>query len=942
MGAGRMRPIKLTMSAFGPYRAETVVDFTKLGNGGIYLITGDTGAGKTTIFDAITYALYGEASGSSRDDARMFRSKYADDQTPTFVELTFLYHDQIYTVRRNPDYERAKSRGEGVTVQKAEAELLFPDGRPAVTRTRDVTKAVTELIGLDRNQFSQIAMIAQGDFLKLLLARTEDRSRIFREIFKTGRYQQLQDSLRRETLEAGGAYEEVKKSLEQLRQEIQCISDAQKETLDGCEVTRPQEILTLLEEMLRADKASMGELSAKEQENEKALEHTNQQIGMAGNRLKTQERLQQEQESATALVPRLESARALYEEEQKKAPQREQTAIRLSEEEKKLPQYEVQEQKQQEILKLKKAAEAAAGQMLLLKQESEHLQEQLLVQKKQQESLKGAQVQETRAQALLTETGELLKKLQELKEKELRFTKESEQLSALQQIFLQEEKAAEALRTEYEAKNRSYLHAQAGILAAGLKEGMPCPVCGALQHPAPAQLTQDAPDKQDVDAASAKAAAQQQKVSKDSAMAGAQKGICQTLLQEIFREALSCTQMTEAEAESAESGALRSGKIPDVFQNALRAEISACMERQQVQQQALQDAGARLQQAETLEKEIPLLEQKKEQADTGLHQMEVDQAQRGARLQAAEKELAGIREQLEYPSSREAMQQIQKLRMEKKNLEDQFLKAQSAFQETSEKAAEKKESVQTLKKTLEDMPVYEMEELQETYRMLGSRKQELSDQRNEVAFRFQTNKRIYIGIKEKAETISQMEEELSWKLALSSTANGGLAGKEKVMLETYIQMNFFDRMIGRANTRFMMMSSGHYELKRRREAGNQKSQSGLELDVIDHYNGTQRSVRTLSGGESFMASLSLALGLADEIQRNAGGIQLDTMFVDEGFGSLDDETLEQAMTALAGLGGGNRLVGIISHVSELKSRIDRKIIVTRQAGGGSSISYEIE
>ena len=162
------------------------------------------------------------------------------------------------------------------------------------------------------------------------------------------------------------------------------------------------------------------------------------------------------------------------------------------------------------------------------------------------------------------------------------------------------------------------------------------------------------------------------------------------------------------------------------------------------------------------------------------------------------------------------------------------------------------------------------------------------------------------------------------------------------MLETYIQMNFFDRMIGRANTRFMMMSSGHYELKRRREAGNQKSQSGLELDVIDHYNGTQRSVRTLSGGESFMASLSLALGLADEIQRNAGGIQLDTMFVDEGFGSLDDETLEQAMTALAGLGGGNRLVGIISHVSELKSRIDRKIIVTRQAGGGSSISYEIE
>ena len=195
-----MKPMKLTMSAFGPYKAETIVDFTRLGENGLYLITGDTGAGKTTIFDAITYALYGEASGSSRDDARMFRSKYAEEQTPTFVELIFFYHGLSYIVRRNPEYERAKSRGEGVTLQKADAELIYPDGRAAVTRTKEVTKAVTELIGLDRNQFAQIAMIAQGDFLKLLLAKTEERSKIFREIFRTARYQQLQDALRKETL----------------------------------------------------------------------------------------------------------------------------------------------------------------------------------------------------------------------------------------------------------------------------------------------------------------------------------------------------------------------------------------------------------------------------------------------------------------------------------------------------------------------------------------------------------------------------------------------------------------------------------------------------------------------------------------------------------------------------------------------------------------------
>jgi len=214
----------------------------------------------------------------------------------------------------------------------------------------------------------------------------------------------------------------------------------------------------------------------------------------------------------------------------------------------------------------------------------------------------------------------------------------------------------------------------------------------------------------------------------------------------------------------------------------------------------------------------------------------------------------------------------------------------------------------------------------------------IENQAKTIYSRITSNKASLDNILKKLNEIKTVEEKWIWIKSLSNTANGNLSGKEKIMLETYIQMTYFDRIINRANTRFMVMSGGQYELKPRKEAENNRSQSGLELDVIDHYNGTERSVKTLSGGESFKASLSLALGLSDEIQSSAGGIKLDTMFVDEGFGSLDDESLAQAIKALSSLAEGNRLVGIISHVSELKDKIDKQIVVKKEKTGGSNIS----
>ena len=270
---------------------------------------------------------------------------------------------------------------------------------------------------------------------------------------------------------------------------------------------------------------------------------------------------------------------------------------------------------------------------------------------------------------------------------------------------------------------------------------------------------------------------------------------------------------------------------------------------------------------------------------------------------------------------------------------------QKSYDKTSEEVNKNKEKLASLKsakeeilKRIGDGAAIGLEKERESKNQLEAEKSELDETSKTIFSRINANKLSYSNISARLSEIKVTEEKHSCVKALSDTANGTIQGREKIALETYIQMNYFDRIISLANTRFMIMSGGQYELKRRKEAGNKQSQSGLELDVIDHYNGTERSVRTLSGGESFKASLSLALGLSDEIQSSAGGIRLDTMFVDEGFGSLDEESLAAAMKALSSLAEGNRLVGIISHVNELKTRIDKQIVVTKEKSGGSKIN----
>lgn len=600
-----MRPLNLTMSAFGPYAGRTTVDFSVLGTSGLYLITGDTGAGKTTIFDAITYALYGEASGESRESS-MLRSKYAAPETPTFVELTFLNGGKTYTVRRNPEYTRPKTRGTGTTVQKADAELTMPDGR-IITKARDVTAAMTDIVGVDREQFARIAMIAQGEFRKLLLAQTDERKAIFRQIFHTGQYQALQNRLKEEAAALDRQCGELEAGLRQAAGSIRC--DAPETLPDALDTDA---LLAALDTLLHADEAALTQAQAEHAETETQREQVLSDLGKA------------------------------------------------------------------------EALEAARG------------------------------------------------------------------------------KLAEA--------ESAWTEAQAEMKAA--------------------------------------------------------------------QAALDTATASQPEIQSRRQGITR-----------------------------LEDALRRYEQLDTLR----------------------------AQAEAERKRLAQKRSDLDAARAR------------------------------TDAAAK---ALETARGKLSGQP------------KLAVRAEQLQRQISTCDARLEQNRAARTAIDTRRQQHAAVRARWQWVHALAATANGAVPGKEKIMLETYIQTAYFDRILGRANTRLLIMSGGQYELRRCARAGDNRSQTGLELEVIDHYNGTARSVKTLSGGETFAASLSLALGLSDEVQATAGGVQLEAMFVDEGFGSLDSEALQQALAALVGVSGGSRIVGIISHVAELKDRIDRQIIVTKDRSGGSRVQVQ--
>lgn len=915
-----MRPITLIMSAFGPYAAKTVIELDKLGTNGLYLITGDTGAGKTTIFDAITYALYGEASGNTRD-VNMFRSKYAEPSTPTEVELTFEYAQKIYTVKRNPEYDRPKARGEGYTTEKANAELHYPDGR-VVTRLKEVNKAIVDIMGIDCSQFTQIAMIAQGDFLKLLLASTEDRKKIFQKIFRTQCYYQLQERLKAETSKLAVEYNQTGSNIRQYINGIACHpDDVLKLEVDKAKKgeLKNTEAVQLVEKLIDQDAAGQQKALERIGELDKQKQKIAAQLAVAENRKTAEEDQKKAKENIDRETQRLKRLETEKNEAAAHQPEVQKAVEAIAKLEAQLPEYAEMQKKQTERTGLQKALEEFAQKIKTEAETEEKLARSIAEFKAEQASLQNAGAAQAAQKAEKDRLVEQQKDLEALKKEYAAYQKLEADQKKAQADYAQKSEDSRQKRAEYEHKNKLYLDAQAGILAETLTEGVPCPVCGSLEHPHPAQKPENAPTKQELEICKAKA---------EEAEAATQAA---------SSKASTCIGQVDTSREN-----LRDHGQKLLGTNAVEEMERLCSEKQQQTAAALQKVEQQLKEIAkqlgrkaALDQLIPQKEDELEQCKNRRAGYGNQQAGDGAKLQAAEKRLKELAEKLSYPSEAEANQALQQLRKQKEAWEKAIQETQKAHDECAKNLAALKGTLEGYQKTLQGMEKVDVQAVLAAQTEADQQKAAWQAQKNEIGDRLAVNRPILENLRPQISKMEETEKRLQCVQALSDTANGRLSGKEKIMLETYIQMTFFDRIIRRANVRLMVMSGGQYELKRRVNAENNRSQAGLELDVIDHYNGSERSVKTLSGGESFKASLALALGLSDEIQSSAGGIRLDTMFVDEGFGSLDEESLEQAVNALVGLTQGNRLVGIISHVSELKNRIDKQIVVTKEKSGGS-------
>lgn len=921
-----MRPIKLIMSAFGPYAGRTELDLGSLGEGGIYLICGDTGAGKTTIFDAITFALFGEASGENRE-ASMLRSKYALPETPTEVELYFFYGGKEYYVKRNPEYNRPKSRGEGYTAEKANATLHYPDGR-IVTKLKEVNNAVVEILGIDKNQFTQIAMLAQGDFLKLLLASTDERKKIFQKLFKTQNYYVLQERLKGESGKLSHEYDAIKSSINQYINGIVC--DA--ENPDLAEVDRAKngelttaEIAELLEKLIFDDEKTERNISREIESLQKELDDIKARITKGEDVLIAKADLEKNEADFKAEAEKGKELKEKLKAEEKRLPKTKELTQKAAEIRALLPDYDELSQKQNVFNINKKIIEDSAENLDKTEADIKSLTDEITALAEENKSLEKAGEEKIKLENDKRKQEDETEKLRNLDKDVDAVIESGIQYFKANGDYTEKYNNAQLLDAELKEKTRIYLEAQAGILADSLEMNQPCPVCGSTTHPKVAVKPENVPTKDELDSLSEKVNKADKAVTDAREKAGKLKGALTEKENSLKKDIVSIS----GDCLTADAKAMIAVKLSeaDALTKELDKKISLAQEK--------------IDRKEEINELLPEKNNSLESARELLSKISDEVKTKTIENESLEKRISQLKAKLTFETKNEAENEIKALNADVENIEKAYNEAKEALNSNNKELASLTSAKAEIQKRLVIGTDIDLEKEREQKALLEEKQKDLEIKSKTVHSRIISNKASLENIKTKLDEIKKVEEKWTWMKALSNTANGNISGKEKIMLETYIQMTYFDRIINRANRRFMVMSGGQYELKRRIEAENNRSQSGLELDVLDHYNGTLRSVKTLSGGESFKASLSLALGLSDEIQSSAGGIKLESMFVDEGFGSLDDESLSQAVKALSSLADGNRLVGIISHVGELKERIERRIIVIKDKMGGSRADIEV-
>ncbi|MCL2187235.1 MAG: SMC family ATPase [Defluviitaleaceae bacterium] len=859
-----MKPLKLIISAFGSYADVQTIDFTELGTNGLYLITGDTGAGKTTIFDAISFALYGRASGDSRADYQMLRSDFANDKSKTSVELFFSSRENQYSIKRV-----IKKTGQDVV-------LDLPDGT-SISGDRNIKARIIDIVGLDREQFAQIVMIAQNDFLRFLQSNTDERLKILRRIFNTGRLKDFQERLKSLVRD-----ENNKRNL--------ILHDFERY---GVDVYKRSDKFFEWEAQIKSDTAGLAE------SNKQLAEYDKKKQGLA------------------AVI-------AVAEELNKKFADLAKCRI----------DFEAHAKKADDIFVMDKRAERGEIALRKIKPLADEAQKICASHSTAQISLKSAIESESTAKVELETVAKILTELPILESSRTKLEKTIKQweqstgklsnLNALNikhgEIVASQSELSkmqgeyEKIAADYEVANNSYetidsafLAAQAGIMARALVDDEPCPVCGSLTHPSPAEIC-----NQDVTEESRKKAKKVVDTARDKRDEKSKK--CSNLSSSIqimianFIEAFSeyekeiewdasvekiSSLLIETHAENAELTLIKNAD--EQACKKLAADWEHITKRKAT-------AEASFASAQTLAAERTVHEQNLQKAFieanelfiNAIHDSDFDDEAAYISSLVTEAELSKLRKQVaDYTKTGEQL-----------NRDIERLECETKGKEISDV-----ETLRVQSKTLQEESAIVIEKRDEINSRLNKTEIALKELRR-AAVDFETVEKSYAAVKQ-----------------LADTANG------KLDFETYAQMAYFERVLRAANLRLQLMSQSRYTLLRKSDSDDARKRSGLELEVLDAYTGKVRSANSLSGGESFMASLSLALGLSDVVQYNAGGIQLDAMFIDEGFGSLDTDVLELAIKTLSEMAGISRIIGIVSHVTELRERIDKQIKVEKTVTG---------
>ena len=930
-----MKPLKLTMSAFGSYAGKNVIDFTGQQQG-IFLITGDTGAGKTTIFDAITYALYNQTSGGERN-GNMMRSQYARPETETYVELEFLYRGQTYRVRRNPDYKITKTLKNGkIREQKVphSVELTLPDGTVFPEKKNATDAKIIEILGLTADQFSQIVMIAQGDFLKLLYTKSDERKMIFSKLFRTDIYWKIQENLRRKSMEMDERIQENDRAFEQEKSRIIPLPESEELPLDEL-VERLRERLkdALKEQNLR--RANVEELNKKitKYEEINKLFRSLEKIRQNGKELEA--RQVESKERRQQIENALKADKVLVAEQQNLRQQQEveQSAQAIA----KMTETLANNQEMFETLKTQQQ-EAEAKQ----KREAADIQKKMLALEQSfpsYEALQNARSEEQQAKKVWEDLG---------KTSEESFHKKKAGIAALKEQQKQQEQVVEQTKKNWEQTSLSasesakhyehmyeaFLKEQAGILAENLSAGCPCPVCGSTVHPDPAKLSDHAVTELEVEQAKKTRAAAEEKRDMAYAAFEAEKTEKQKLAQAVEKEEADfvlAQTIAKQQRKEAEQNYVSLQKIAEQIREKL---VYPSLAEAKKQYAAMQKA------LEAAEQEIERKRQKVSELAEAMNTLKgqklaEEENQKTAKKLAAktEKEYAKLLEKSGFVSEETYHLAIlpersrSKLEREEKEYESQCLRQQS-----EQKLLEKQVSGKTYTDTTE---------LNE---QLKAEKQALKEAEKtymELHTAYENDRSVLQNCAVYLEKGKKLESEDQVIKSLSKTANGRLSGSAKIDFETYIQRQYFKQIIHEANKRLLTMSNHQFILKLKEEANTgRKTNEGLDLSVYSLVTDSERDVKTLSGGESFLAALAMALGLSDIVERSAGAIHPDMMFIDEGFGSLDAQSRQQAIEVLGELAGDSRMVGIISHVTELKEQIDRQLVVSRTHKGSRAVWTE--